>query len=189
MFSLPSSTAPASFSRRTISASCLGTRSLNKPLAAVVRTPAVSNRSLSAMGTPWSGPRQWLRWISASASRACASADSAVTVINALSFGLSRSMRFRHDCVSSTGETFLSRMRREASLRLSHVPFDAGAAFDAWLPIGLALPRPLIKATAVADRLLTNVLREQPDWSLSFMQGIIRQYFGFATLDSRIGGV
>src|SRR5262249_59061425 len=39
--------APAALRRRTTSASCVGTRSLNKPLAAVVRTPAVSTRSLS----------------------------------------------------------------------------------------------------------------------------------------------
>ena len=68
---------------------------LKTPLAAVVSTPAVSMLSLSAIGTPWSGPRRLPRLISASSSRALASACSGVTVMNALIAGSSRSIRAR----------------------------------------------------------------------------------------------
>ncbi len=115
MFSLPSKTAPADFRRRTTSASSVGTRSLNTALAAVVRMPCVSMRSLSAIGMPWSGPRHRPRWISLSASRACCSAWSAVTVIKALTRGFRCSMRVRKACASSTGETDFRRRRVEAS--------------------------------------------------------------------------
>ena len=52
---MPTTTAPAAASRRATSASSLGTRSSNTLLAAVVRTPAVSMLSLSAIGMPCSG--------------------------------------------------------------------------------------------------------------------------------------
>src|SRR5579859_4911915 len=78
-------------------------------------------------------------------------------------------------------------MRREASVRLSHVASDAGSRPVPKLSIGLASPIPLIKATAVADRLLTNVLREQPSSSFAFMPGIIRQVLWVRDLGLRIG--
>ena len=95
-FSLPTITAPACFNWRTSSASSAGTRSRNWLLAAVVRTPAVSRRSFSPIGMPCRGPRQRPAMTSASACRACSSADSAVTVIKAFRAGFSRSMRERH---------------------------------------------------------------------------------------------
>ena len=55
--SLPSSTAPASFRRAVVVASSVGTRSAITLELAVVRTPSVSYRSFSAMGTPCIGPR------------------------------------------------------------------------------------------------------------------------------------
>jgi hypothetical protein len=76
-------------------------------LAAVVLTPAVSNRSFNAMGMPWSGPRTRPAAISFSAARASASACSPVTVMNAFHLGFSFSMRSRHACVNATGDTFL----------------------------------------------------------------------------------
>src|SRR5690242_6415355 len=94
-------------------------------------------------------------------------------------------MRFRQPWVKSTGEIFLSRMSREASLRLSQVASDAGA-WTGWLSIGLALPMPLINVTAVAERLLTNVLREQTDSSFSFMRGIIRQVLWVRDLSTQL---
>jgi hypothetical protein len=52
MLSLPRNTAPASRSFVTTGASSVGTRSAYTALAAVVRMPAVSMLSLSAIGTP-----------------------------------------------------------------------------------------------------------------------------------------
>ena len=63
-------------------------------------------RSFNASGMPCSGPRQCPCKISASAVRACASADSAVTVMNAFSVGLSFSIAARQDFVNSTGDSF-----------------------------------------------------------------------------------
>ena len=80
MASLPSSTAPASRSLRTAVASVSGTRCSMTLDWAVVRTPLVSNRSLSATGIPWRRPRYRPRMTSASATRACSSAASGSTV-------------------------------------------------------------------------------------------------------------
>jgi hypothetical protein len=74
----------------------------------MVRTPAASTRSLRAIGMPWSGPFHRPRWISASASRASTSAESAVTLMNAFSSGLSYSMRPRHSRPSSSLKEFLT---------------------------------------------------------------------------------
>ena len=130
MFSLPSSTAPAALSRRTTSASSVGMRSLNTALAAVVRIPAVSIRSLSASGMPCKGPRQCPCWICASASLACCNACSAVTVMNALSAGFKRSIRAMKACTSSTGETALRRSIVMASSNVSRVRSLGGAGFN-----------------------------------------------------------
>src|SRR5688572_9625455 len=121
MLCLPSNMAPAALSLRTTSASCVGTRSLNKALPVVVLTPAVSNKSFSPIGMPCSGPRSLARWTSASASRACARADSVVTVMYAFSDGLSCSIRARQALVNSTGETFFRRTSAAASVMLSLV--------------------------------------------------------------------
>src|SRR5215467_5442698 len=111
----PTNTAPACRKRRTISASSDGTRFSCNALADVVRTPAVSIRSLSAMGIPCSGPRHIPRTISSSAARASASADSSVTVIKALSDGFSFSMCPRHSRVISTGDISFLRKRGPSS--------------------------------------------------------------------------
>src|SRR5579871_758422 len=120
-FSLPSRTAPASLSLRTTCASCLGTKSLRTALAAVVFTPAVSSRSLTARGIPCSGPFHSPRVISASAFLASASADSAVTVMYALRDGLNPSIRSRHASVSSTGEIAFVRTSCAASERVKNL--------------------------------------------------------------------
>src|SRR5215471_5466144 len=100
--------------------------------------------------------------MSASASRACASADSAVTVMKAFNLEFSRSIRSRHACVSSTGETFLLRTSSEASLRLSRVTLKFCALFWAAICASARSPIPPIKVTAVADKaFLTKFLREQ----------------------------
>ena len=67
---------------------------------------------------PCSGPFHCPRPISSSAARAATSALSAVTVMNALSFGSSASMRPRQARVSSGGETSRARTSSEAPARL-----------------------------------------------------------------------
>jgi hypothetical protein len=76
--SLPSSTAPASRSRRTTVPSTSGTKSANTVVPAAVGTPRVQHRSLTATGTPASGPTGSPRASRASTSAACASASSGV---------------------------------------------------------------------------------------------------------------
>src|SRR5262249_22023123 len=65
---------------------------------------------------PWSGPRASPFISACSASRAAARACSAVSVQNALTVGLRRSMRSSTARVSSTGESFLARIRRASSV-------------------------------------------------------------------------
>ena len=115
--SLPRKTAPASRSRRTTSASSVGTRCSKTALAAVVRRPAVSMLSFSAIGMPCSGPRHRPAASSSSARRASASALSSVTVMNALSCASKRSIRARQARVSSTGETARDFSASAAELR------------------------------------------------------------------------
>ena len=117
-FVLPSKIAPAAFSRRTTSASSVGTRSRNTSLAAVVRTPAVSMLSFTAIGMPWSGPRGRPACSSFSMARASSSASSSRTVMNACSSGSKRRMRSRQARVRSTGETSPSRSSLEACARV-----------------------------------------------------------------------
>src|SRR6266511_2666452 len=88
MFVLPTVTAPAGRSRATTGASASGTRSARIRDPAVVRTPAVSKRSFSAIGAPASAA-------DGDVARALASARSAVMVMKAWSRGSSRSMRAR----------------------------------------------------------------------------------------------
>ena len=145
-FSLPSRTAPALFKRTTTSASSVGTRSLKTPLAAVVRTPAVSMLSLRPIGMPWSGPRGRPRRSSLSISRAVASACSRVTVMNALIARSCRSMRARHASVSSTGDTVLSAQK-------------LGSLFQRERPQTLRLPR-LIGRRLGGGGLVPRSLRE-----------------------------
>ena len=77
--SLPTRIAPAASRRSTTVAFGSGFQSRSKRLAQVVATPAVWQRSFTATGTPWSGPRQRSARISRSASAARAIARSAST--------------------------------------------------------------------------------------------------------------
>ena len=77
--------------RRTTEASKSGTKLAYAFVEYVVRSPAVSLRSLIGIGTPWNGASEG----DASASRAAVSAPSASTVTNAFSCGSSRSIRSR----------------------------------------------------------------------------------------------
>ena len=81
MFSLPRSTAPASFRLLMTVASSSGTKSFRMVEPPVVRIPLVFTWSLTAMGTPCIGPRYLPETISCSAFLASASARSVVTVM------------------------------------------------------------------------------------------------------------
>ena len=120
--SLPSSTVPAALSRAVTSASCVGTRSKNTSLAAVVRMPAVSKLSLIAIGMPCSGLPEGRR----SHARACARANSSVTVIKLFRCASSFRMRARHTRVSSSEEISRFRSAAAASARLQ----NSGEAFE-----------------------------------------------------------
>ncbi len=104
-FSLPSITTPAAFRRRVTSASSAGTRSLKTPAAAVVRTPAVSILSLSAMGTPCKELTARLALRCRSHSRACAMAESSSSVMKAFKDRSSLLILARHSFVSSSDDT------------------------------------------------------------------------------------
>ena len=112
----PTMMAPASLRRRTNGGSTSGTRSAKMNDPDIVLTPFVKWRSLMETGIPWSGPSRSRATTAASAARAASSAASAVTVQNALRTGLSRSIRSRTARVSSTGESFLARMRAARSV-------------------------------------------------------------------------
>ena len=81
MLAFPIITAPALKRRSTTAAFWFGTCSLKKTDPDVVRTPAVSILSLTAIGIPCSSPNHLPSSIALSASSACRKASSAVTVI------------------------------------------------------------------------------------------------------------
>ncbi len=95
IFVLPRMTAPASLSFNTASASSAGTLSAKNFEPAVVRTPAVSNKSFSATGMPSSARAFKLdgrRENNASADNAAWTASSGAGVMKALIAGSSRSI-------------------------------------------------------------------------------------------------
>src|SRR6266508_106201 len=102
MLVLPSTTTPARRSRSTTVASYGGRNSSRIFDPAVVRTPLVTSTSLSASGTPASGPSGSPRSLAASTSAASCSACSPVTVRNAFSRSLVARMRWRADSVAAT---------------------------------------------------------------------------------------
>src|SRR5437762_33068 len=109
---LPRSTAPAAFRRATAIASSSGTWSAKSREPPVVVSPRVKRTSLIETGTPWSGPSGSPFVTAISASRAAVRARSAATTQNALSVGLSASIRDKTAFAISTGESFLARTRR-----------------------------------------------------------------------------
>src|SRR3984957_5793313 len=91
-------------------------------LPAVVRTPSVQNRSLIASGMPVSGANS-PRASAASATSARASAPSPVTVMNALSRGLSAAIAARCALVSSRAVNCLARSLSRAAVIVRSVRF------------------------------------------------------------------
>ena len=84
---LPTMTAPAAASRSTTVALYGGTKPDRIFEPAVVGTPFVQMLSLTAIGTPASGPRASPRARAASTAAACARACSAATAVKAASDG------------------------------------------------------------------------------------------------------
>ena len=103
MLSLPRVTAPAPTSRATAVQSCSAVKYRAVRVPQEVGNPWMKQRSLNAIGTPWSGPRASCRPV-ASRRRAAASAPSASTVMKARSRPSRRSTRARHSRVASTRE-------------------------------------------------------------------------------------
>ena len=79
------------------------------------RTPATASRSLIGTGTPCRGPNSRPRMTASSAARASLMAWSAITVTNAPSDSLSRSIRSSVNCISSTGESRLAATRSRST--------------------------------------------------------------------------
>src|SRR5215813_8951969 len=103
---------------------------------------------------PCSGPRAPPRITAASASRARASAVSAVSVQNALSVGLTRSMRSRTARVTSTGDTCLARIIVASSM--AGVKQRSVAFIEASLSRASAQARIEGVAEAVAEQIETQ---------------------------------
>ena len=105
--------APAAFMRRTGSASCAGTWSRKSGEPYVVRTPAVSKRSLTAKGTPPRGPGGSPRAYASVARDAASRASSSARVVNALTPGSTASIRAARASTVSRGETSRARKSQE----------------------------------------------------------------------------
>ena len=122
VLSLPTTTAPARRRRATTVASAVATLSASTFDAAVVRVPATSITSLTAIGTPCSGP---VRSGSASAS---ASASSARTVMNELRAPSSRSIRSSASCTASRGESSPRRIAAASADSVTSPPGRGGTS-------------------------------------------------------------
>src|ERR1700722_2432949 len=126
MLSAPMRTAPASSNRAiSVASRAAGGRSRLIFEPASVRRPAMSNRFLTAKGTPASGPTGSPAARASSSARARAKARCSVTSVKELSSGSCSRMRAR---VASTTLTALARPFATAaaiSAALFHMNFDA----------------------------------------------------------------
>src|SRR3954471_511326 len=128
MLVLPSVTMPAALSLSTTVASYGDTKLSSMREPQLVRTPAVQKMSLCASGSPVSGPAE-PSCRATSARTDCAKAESAITVMNALSCGCAASMRASSDFVSSVTENSLARSFRASSASVgvcisSEIPYS-----------------------------------------------------------------
>ena len=112
---LPTTIAPAARRRATSKLSVCGTFSAKSFDPYVVRIPAVSIRSLMAIGSPCSGPSGSRRAIRRSAASASASAASGRRLTIALTFGLTASIRSRCAATTSRADSSRSRIARDSS--------------------------------------------------------------------------
>ena len=113
---LPRTMAPAALRRSTEGASSVGTLSSFRREPQVVLIPLVMTTSLTATGTPCSGPRLSPRWTAASAVRACFRAESNAGVQKALSLGSICSIRSMRASTKVTGDSWLVRIAAAASI-------------------------------------------------------------------------
>ena len=141
MLSLPSRIAPATLSRATTVASYGGTKRSRIFDPQVVRMPRVQKRSLSATGTPSSGPRGAPALKRASDRAARRSASSRVTVRKARTCGSMRSIRARYSVVACVGVAAPLRYRAPSSCAVSDASMrpllldDLGDAEQVALPV------------------------------------------------------
>ena len=112
---LPITTAPAALSSATCGASKVGIWEAKIGDPYVVLIPAVSARSLIAMGSPCSGPANEPRAARASRSAAVARACSAASVTIALTDGLTASIRASTASSNSAADSFRDRIIRARS--------------------------------------------------------------------------
>ena len=101
---LPMMIAPARRSRSASMPSASGMWSAKIVDPYVVRIPAVSSMSLTAIGSPCSGPSTSPRATASSAARACARAPSASSVTIAFSRGLTSAIRARCCSITSAAD-------------------------------------------------------------------------------------
>jgi hypothetical protein len=111
---LPTSTAPADLTRSTTRLSKSETWSAITGEPNVVRQPRAWWVSLTANGSPCSGPTSSPRFSAASAADACSRARSGSRLTSALTPGLTRSMRSR--CRSSSSRAEISFPRTAAAI-------------------------------------------------------------------------
>ena len=112
---LPITTAPAGLSSATCGASKVGTWEAKIGDPYVVLIPAVSARSLIAMGSPCSGPANEPRAARASRSAAVTRACSAASVTIALTDGLTASIRASTASSNSVADSSRDRIIRARS--------------------------------------------------------------------------
>src|SRR5581483_3339717 len=106
----------------------------------VVLIPLVANKSFTPQGMPCSGPRYLPRLISCSASSACLSASSSVSVTTQSSFGPYFFSRPRYILVSSTGETFFVRTSSESCVTVQKARSSSELYFGTSTLLSLSLP-------------------------------------------------
>ena len=106
----PIGIAPAFLRWATTGASVSGRESFRPTIPCVVAEPTRSMFSLIVMGTPCSGPTSSPEAIFSSASRAARKASSSRTTVTAFTPWFTASMRSRCARITSSLDTFLSRM-------------------------------------------------------------------------------
>src|SRR6516225_7127309 len=130
---LPITTAPAALSSATCGASKSGTWEAKIGDPYVVLIPAVSARSLIAMGSPCSGPANEPRAARASKSAAAARACSAASVTIALTEGLTASTRASTASSNSAADSSRDRIIRARSIAgVAHRSIDGLLGGAVW---------------------------------------------------------
>ena len=117
---LPRTIIPAAMSRSARVAVTGDTRSAQTLEPPVVTRPSRSIRSLSAMGTPWSGPTRCPARIARSAPSAASRASASYTAMKACSEGLRRRIRSSSASTASTGDSVRAPKARDSSATVAH---------------------------------------------------------------------